>query len=53
MAVSLVHYEHFYDKAPLCWELERIESGETYPAGMTRDDTQVTCPTCVRYLNES
>lgn len=45
---EVVHYAHFFDGYPLCWSQD-----DDGPHTSTRQDSQVTCPDCLGYLQDS
>lgn len=44
----LVHWKHFLDGYPICWNLEQMGVFEG-----TRIESEVTCPSCIKFLKES
>ena len=43
-----VHSAHFHDGYPLCWTYD-----QDGPHTSSHDDSQVTCPDCLAYMQDS
>ena len=45
--VLYIHWKHFLDGFPICWPMD-----QTGPFEGTRNETEVTCPECIKFLED-
>ncbi len=46
-----IHSRHYLDGYPLCWPID-AESEEEFVTPTTLEDSEVTCPDCIRHMEE-